>query len=141
MSARIPTTHDIHDSKMSLSGGLEVLTSIHRLSSSSASDRDRPALHSLSTDNIEHSGRSRRDRSKSKSPAMPKTTIFTGSDTQIGRLSSTNSKEQLLDDSGPITKKYVGCWTVQEMLLVAHHDYNTLKKYLKRRFSTKEASI
>jgi hypothetical protein len=28
MSARIPTIHEVHDSKFSLSGGLEVLTSI-----------------------------------------------------------------------------------------------------------------
>jgi hypothetical protein len=29
MSARIPTTHEVHDSKFSLRGGLEVLTSIY----------------------------------------------------------------------------------------------------------------
>jgi hypothetical protein len=29
MSARIPTIHEVHDSKYLLSGGLEVLTSIH----------------------------------------------------------------------------------------------------------------
>jgi hypothetical protein len=28
MSARIPTIHEVHDSRFSLSGGLEVLTSI-----------------------------------------------------------------------------------------------------------------
>jgi hypothetical protein len=31
MSARIPTIHEVHDSRFSLSGGLEVLTSIYRI--------------------------------------------------------------------------------------------------------------
>jgi hypothetical protein len=32
MSTRIPTIHEVHDSKFSLSGGLEVLTSIEFIS-------------------------------------------------------------------------------------------------------------
>lgn len=88
------------------------------------------------------------DRSRSKSPNMPKMTTFKGTDlpnweafiyqfdrTADRRQWSNNEKFcRMINCLGDVALKYARWVDV-------HNDYHTIKKYLKRRISTKEASV
>ena len=96
----------------------------------------------------EHGNERQRDRSRSKSPNIPKMATFKGTDSPnweafiyqfertAGRRQWSDNKKlcRLLDCLGDVALEYARRVNV-------HNDYHTLKKYLKRRFSTKEAPV
>lgn len=65
----------------------------------------------------------------------------------IGKLSSTNLKEQMVGDSGltirgvSVARLPGGRALEYARRVNVHNDYHTLKQYLKRWFSTKEAPV
>ena len=120
----------------------------YRSTSSSSSDIDVSEFQGSSVNTNEHSGERCRGRSRSKSPTAPKMSIFKGTDSpsweafiyQFERTAArrqwSNDKKlsRLLDCLGDVALEYTH-------RVNAHNEYNTLKKYLKRRFSTKEAPV